>query len=117
MEDIRAQRKAKALKGVSILNGFLFLLSGVGFIEKGKLLFGFLQILASALNLRVAFMKSPDSPAARMLNRAIGIMNILIPISIAVDYIQSDSKYIHFAWIFVALLSLFVFIRGLRAGK
>lgn len=102
--------KAKLKKRTFILTGMLFLLGGFVFIGDGKLVFGALQVLGGITNLLMAFMRTQHQKWLKTTELSLNILNIIIPISIALDYFQSGTRYIQYVWIFVAILNTAVWI-------
>lgn len=112
-----SKRKKKFQIANAVLAGILFLLSGFGFIENGKLLFGIFQIAGGALNLFHGFNLKKQFYKNKNLSLAVGIANIIIPFTIAVDYFQSGAKYIQYVWVLVAVISLVAFIIHIRKSN
>ena len=48
------------------------------------------------------------------LNLFILAINVVVAITVAIDYIQSGTQYIQYVWMLTALLSLGVFVSNLR---
>ena len=92
-----------------VLNGMLFLLGAWGFINDQKLFFAAIQLLASLLNfgmiwnLRKGLNKS-------WLELTILFMNIIVALTVAIDYIQAGKTYIQYAWFFAAFMSAIAFL-------
>jgi len=47
----------------------------------------------------------------------LGIANIILPLTIAVDYFQSGAKYIQYVWVFVAVMWMVTFFIQLSDGQ
>ncbi|GAB5472658.1 MAG: hypothetical protein Mars2KO_07570 [Maribacter sp.] len=98
------------------LNGILFLMGGITLIDDGKLIFAAIQVLASILNIMMV-LKIRKKGKIEKLNHIILAMNIVVCISVAVDYILANKSYIQFVWIFAALLSLVALILQMKRKK
>ena len=99
-------KKQKLLRATAFLNGFLFLMGGFSFINDGKLLFGSIQLLASVLNILSGLNVSIVKKWGRALRLGIGFLNVMVAATVAVDYYQSDTQYIQYAWAFAAIMNL-----------
>lgn len=107
--------KERLSKVVFALNAFLFLLSAIGLGEQGKWLLATIQGLAAALNI-ILLLRFLSMKSRKLLGQAVFIMNVLVCLSVAIDYQSSGSNYIHFAWYLAALISLLaIFINRKKA--
>ncbi|MBR9920466.1 MAG: hypothetical protein GYB31_06470 [Bacteroidetes bacterium] len=107
------EKKKRVLKIAFLLNGFLFLLGGVGLVQDGKWGMAVLQFLAAAFNIMMVLPLFKESVKTR-LNVLILGMNVMVTASIAWDYHLSGANYIQYAWLTAAvmsLLALFVYLK------
>ena len=100
MENKRKKRFARA---AFMLGGLLLLMNGIVLIGESKVVFGIIQVIASFLNFGM-LRNFKNLKAKRNLEYGVFIMNIIISLLIARDYIQAGSSYIHYVWIFSAIL-------------
>lgn len=98
------------------LNGLLFLMGGVLLINDGKLIFATIQLLASILNI-IMVLKIRKKRKIEKLNYIILAMNIIVCISVAIDYILANKSYIQFVWFFAAVLSFVALILQMKRKK
>ena len=87
------------------LNGALFLLGGIVLIDEGKLVLGIIQLLASILNISM-IIKISNKQKVEKLNYVILAMNVVVCLSIAIDYMLANTSYIQYVWILAAIVSL-----------
>lgn len=103
-------RKKKIKIGNAFLTGSLFFLSGLQFIGTGKDFFALFQIIGGLLNIADGINLKKQFLKTQKLHFILGIANIILPLTIAVDYFQSGAKYIQYVWIFVAMMWTIAFI-------
>lgn len=103
------QRKKRILKIGFILGGFLLLINGVVLISQTKLVYGAVHLFASILNFGM-LLNFKATGLKQKLEDAIFIMNSILSMLIAIDYIQDGSNYIHYAWILSSILFLLALV-------
>lgn len=102
-------KKRRILRFGFLLGGFLLLMNGVIAISQAKLIFGIIQILVSLLNFGMLFnFKSINSK--QKLEDLIFIMNSLIALIIAFEYIRTGGQYIQYVWMFTSILYIVVLV-------
>lgn len=72
-----------------------------------------LQLLAAFLNLSM-LVPFKSRPMKGKLELGILVMNILVALSIAIDYILIGKTYIQYAWMLVAIMSCVTLLIKLR---
>lgn len=102
------QRKARLVRAASLINGVLFLMGGIQLMGEDKLLYGTLQLLAAMLNLAMLVPFKNDG-VKQKLNLAILFMNIVVSLSVAINYQRSGSSYIQYAWAAATVMAAFAF--------
>jgi len=107
---VNSKRKDKFSKIAFLLNGILFLIAGIGLVNDSKLTLGILQLFAAILNLAM-IINFKNERAKGILEYAILTMNIIVSLSIALDYILLGKSYIQYAWIIAAFVSLIALIK------
>lgn len=110
------QRKERITRAVFVLNGFLFLLGGVGLLNDGKIVFGIAQIIASVLNFGM-LSKFRKTEYKYLLELLILVVNVIVCVLIAIDYIQMGKMYIQYMWIIAAIISTIALIVKLVKDK
>lgn len=111
---MNSKRKNKFSKIAFLLNGLLFLIAGIGLIKDSKLTLGILQLFAAMINLAM-ILNFKNEKIKRMLDYAILMMNIVVSLSIAVDYMLVGKSFIQYAWIIAAFVSLIALIKKRKA--
>ncbi|MCB0750875.1 MAG: hypothetical protein KDC52_05325 [Ignavibacteriae bacterium] len=102
--------KTKFIKISIILNAVLFILSGISFIGSSKLLFGMIQLVAGFFNLML-LPSVMSQKSKNIVTYLVYVFNIIVAVTISIDYFDVGKKYIQYAWIIVALFSLFALIK------
>jgi len=92
-----------------LLSGFLFILGGISLLEEKKILLGSIQILAGLCNLIVLGFKNPL--IKNKLELIILLFNIVVAITVALDYVMQGKKYLQYAWLLAAILSGIALLR------
>ncbi|XOV93619.1 MAG: hypothetical protein ACFHWX_02690 [Bacteroidota bacterium] len=113
---MNSSRKERLTKITFILNGTLFLLGGVAVIDEGNLALGLFQLFTSLLNY-VMLIRFSNTRIRQGFEYAMYIMNIVIALLVAFEYIKMGKSYIQYAWILAAILSAFAFIVHVRKKK
>jgi len=103
-------KKEKLYKVPTILNAFLFVFSGFTFIGSNKILFGIIQIVAGSLNLILLPNRIPQKTKT-IFSYLVFVFNIIVAVTISIDYFNAGKEYIQYVWIVVALISLFALIK------
>ncbi len=98
------------------LNGFLFLLGGVVLIDENKIVLGIIQLVSSLLNI-LMIVRIRNKKRVEKLNHAILVMNVIVCISVGIDYMLANKTYIQYAWFFAAVVSLVALIIQIRKKK
>lgn len=109
-------KKEKLSRFSFVLNGFLFGLSAFTQFSEKSYLVAFIHLLAAAANL-LMLVEFNSQSLKEKLNLGVFFMNVVVAVSIALQYYRSGSKYIHFVWILTAVLSSFVFVKMLNNSK
>ena len=91
-------------------------MGGIGLITDNKLIFGFLQILASVLNIYMLINFKNEKPTKNN-ELSVLILHIIVCISISVDFIHSGKLYIQYAWMIAALMSMMALVMQFRKKK
>ena len=103
------QKNSKFHRMAFVINGIVFMLGSMVFMEDNKPFFGIVLLLAGLVNLAGLI------PRLRNVTGFwVQIMNIIVAIITAWDYFDSGKKYIQYAWILVAAFSSFLFIQQYR---
>lgn len=108
-------RKARLQKIAFVLNGSLFLLGAYGMWEQGKWLFASLQLAAGVLNLLMLLAVLRQRYSHTMASLLL-LMNVLVAVSVAVDYFLAGKDYIQYVWLLTALISAVVLLLRWRRG-
>ncbi len=103
-------RKRRAVILSSFLNFGIFLTGAFSFITAGKWIFGGIQLITALLNGYVGLRVKQEKERIPLLFFGLCFFNVLTALVIALDYYQEGSDYLHFAWIFVAMVSVISFI-------
>jgi len=91
-------------------------MNGVIAISQTKLTFGIIQILVSLLNFGMLFNFKSIS-TKQYLGDLILIMNSLVALIIAFEYIKTGGKYIQYVWMFTSVLYLVVLVIKKRKAR
>ncbi len=113
---MNAARKKRFIRMAFLLNGLLFLLGGLDFFGDDKLFLGMLEIFAGMLNLAM-LRKAKPRAVKEFLGYAILLMNVVVALSIAIDYFQMGKSYIQYMWLAAAAMSLIAFFIHFRKKK
>ncbi len=115
---MKAKRKQRVIRAVSISSGMIFLMGALDFMSNGKIAFGALQIVAGLLNLLSA-LPEDRLPRWRLgLKYGVLALNVLVAITVAIDYAQAGTQYIQYAWAIVAIIStVALIIQWRKDGK
>ena len=116
VEKIKENRKRKISRILFILNSFLFLISGIDLLTNNKLIFASLQIFAAMLNLSM-IVEFKHKQINKKIELLVLVMNIIICIFMAFDYIQSGKSYIQYIWMFAAIMSAIALLIQLQKNK
>ena len=108
----KAKRK-RLSKIVGALNGALFLMGAFSLFGEGKIFFGVLQLIASVFNF-IGLARFGNLNVNFFFQQAILLMNVIVALSVAIDYVNKGTQYIQYVWMLTALLSLGVFVLFLR---
>lgn len=106
-------RKEKLKKAIFALNGCLFLLSGITACLDWKIVFGIIQIIAGLINLSF-LLKRLTATQKNGLQILVYLMNIIVAITVALDYYNEGTEYIQYVWILTALISVIPLVIFLR---
>ncbi len=106
---MNATRKKRLSKFGFILGAFLFLLSGINAISEGQYVFAAIQILAAILNIGMLFQFN-NARKRQIGEMLIFLLNSIIALVIAIQYIQSGTQGIQYVWLVTALLYLVVML-------
>ena len=102
-------RKKRLLKVSAILHGGLFGMAAVNLFGAGTIVFGLVNLVASAANF--SQLKRPDS---KYLSAGIFLLNALTAAITAYSYQSNGSQSIHYVWWMVVVLSIGAMIVILR---
>ena len=102
-------RKKKFTRIVFILNGLLFLLAAFDYASQTLWAFTTLHFTAAMLNLSM-IKKFRSEKRKELFSYGILLMNIIVPIALAMDCIAQGKQYIQYAWFLAALMSTVVLI-------
>lgn len=86
-----------------LISGFLFILGGITLLEDEKIILGSIQILAGISNLVILAIRNPSIKTK--LELVILLFNVIVAITVAIDYILEGRKYLQYAWFLAAFLS------------
>ena len=103
-------RKRKAVIISSFLNSLTFLMGALTFMGAGKWIFGSIQLITAILNGYVGFQTKQEKEHVPLVFFILAFFNVLTALLIALDYYRAGSDYIHFVWIFVAIVSTIAFL-------
>lgn len=93
-----------------MLSGFLFIMAGTNLIQEGKSAFGIIQLIAGLSNLAM-LIRFKNLNLRDIIEFFVFAMNIVVAFFTARDYVQQDSNYIHFVWIFITIMYSFLLLR------
>ena len=102
---MKQERKERINRLVFTLNGFLFVLGGIPLLLEGKPFLGAVQLTAGLANL-LLLLPIKQIRAKVWLNRVVLFLNIVVAISVALDYISSGTRFIQYVWLLAALGSV-----------
>jgi len=85
------------------MNGLIFVLGSLVYFEESKVSFAALQIIAGIINF-ILLAKSRKT-INKVFNIAALALNIVVAISVSVDYFLSGKTYIQYLWMLTALFS------------
>lgn len=103
---MKPERKERINRLVFTLNGFLFVLGGIAPLIEGKLFLGGIQLAAGLFNL-LLLLPFTQIRTRVWLNRVVLLLNIVVAISVALDYISAGKRFIQYVW-FLAALGSFI---------
>lgn len=109
------KKKHKISLATFLLSGFLFVLGGITLIEESKLVLGGIQLLAGVFNIAVLAYKNPVVKAK--LEIVILTFNVLVAITVAIDYILEGRKFLQYAWFLTAFLSAITLVVTYRKHR
>lgn len=96
-------QKERIFRFSTILAALLFAMSALSFFKAGQVLFGFILLIISGLNITILiFLKDRKRTTDIVLN----FMNAVAAGITAYDYIQRETDYIHYVWILTTLMFL-----------
>ncbi len=110
------KRKERLTKIAFFFNGFLFLMGGIGLIGEDKIAFGSIQILAGIINLAMLIRFKNETLKDR-LNWLILLMNVIVALSVALDYHWAGKQYIQYAWVLAAVMSVVAMVVQWRRAE
>ena len=110
------KNKKKVAKIAFIINGFLFLMNGIVLINENQLLFGLLYLLAVIFNFGMLY-NFKNFKVNESFDYVIFVLNIIISIIVAIQYIQAGKSYIQYAWFIAALFSTIALILKIKKRK
>ena len=113
---MKPEQKKRFIRLANLLNGLIFLLGAVALLKESKTVLAIPQLVASVLNFSL-LLKIRNDKLALGMSIAVFVLNILVCLTIAVDYFLSGSSYIQYAWILAAVLSLIALIFLLKRFK
>ncbi len=109
-------RKEKLTRAAFLLNGFLFLMGGVDLVQNEKIVFAAIQLIASLLNFGV-LAGFKNEKIKKNLNTLILLMNVVVSLSVGIDYHLSGKSFIQYAWYLAALVSIIALVVQLRKSQ
>ncbi len=112
------RKLAQLSLGISAL---VFFTGGIYSLTDGTVEYGVFQLLAGAVNL-IQLSSWPDSGEQRAMVAFTFILNVIIALTVAWDYYQQGTRFLHFAWVLAAVFSLvgmlvFLFRGGSRPSS
>ncbi|MFK7949923.1 MAG: hypothetical protein AB8G11_20200 [Saprospiraceae bacterium] len=94
-------QKERIIRFSTILAALLFAMSALSFFKAGEIIFGFILLIISGLNIIVLmFLKDRKRTTDIVLN----FMNAVAAGITTYDYIQRETDYIHYVWILTTLM-------------
>ena len=96
-------QKERIFRFSTILAILLFAMSALSFFKAGQVLYGFILLIISFLNITIlVFLKDRK----RITDIVLNFMNAVAAGITAYDYIQRETDYIHYVWILTTLMFL-----------
>ncbi len=102
------EKKQKRQTRLGLLNGFIFLLGSFAFFGDYKIILGLITGFAGLLNIATIFKLKHKYKI--ILKYAVLILNIIVALMLALDYYMNGTDYLHFVWVFVAVMSFTLLI-------
>jgi len=102
---MKQARKERINRLVFTLNGFLFVLGGIPALMEGKPFLGVIQLAAGLFNF-LLLLPIKQIQTRIWLNRIVLFLNIVVAISVALDYIAAGTRFIQYVWLLAALGSV-----------
>ena len=102
-------RKDLLIRVSYLMNALLFFMGGFVLIEDERVLFAIIQFIASSLNL-LGFLFALDRRVAFRFKQSVLLVDILVAMSVAVNYAQEGRQYIQYAWAVAAVFTLVALI-------
>lgn len=96
-------QKERIIRFSTILAALLFAMSALSFFKSGQVLYGFILLIISGLNIAVlVFLKDRK----QITNIVLNFMNSVAAGVTTYDYIQRETDYIHYVWMLTTLMFL-----------
>lgn len=96
-------QQERIIRFSTILAALLFAMSALSFFKAGQVLFGFILLIISGLNITVLVFLNKRQ---RTTNIVLNFMNTIAASITAYDYIQRATDYIHYVWMLTAFMFL-----------
>jgi hypothetical protein len=87
-----------------LINGLIFIVNGIEFFGKEKLLFALILFFIGVSNLLIVYFLRKEKSKS-MLNYSILILNVIAASTVSVYYFTSGGRYLQYAWIVITFLS------------
>jgi len=113
---MKSKNKKKFTRIAFILNGFLFLMNGIVLINDNQLVFGLLHLVAVIFNFGMLY-NFKNFKVNESFDYIIFVLNIIICIIVAIQYIEAGKSYIQYAWFIAALFSTIALILKIKKRK
>lgn len=98
-------RRNRIIRISYLLNALLFFVGGFELLGNDKLGFAIIQFMASSLNL-FGFLFTLNPKTNTSFKQSILVLDILVAMSVAVNYAQEGKQYIQYAWALAAVMNL-----------
>lgn len=90
------------------MNGLLFLMGGLDFLDQGKTLFGTIQVVVGVANL--LFLALQKRRTRKSLDQAALLLNAVVCAVVAIDYFDQEKSLLPYAWVLAGIVSLVAFV-------
>ncbi len=97
-------RKKRLLLITFAMNGLLFVMGGLDFLDQGKTFFGSIQVVVGLANL--LFLALQKKRTRKLLDQVALLLNAMVCTVVAIDYFEQGKGLLPYAWILAGLVSI-----------